>query len=204
MATFLTIASSSEGIYKEKGSRFLAFAWPVSSEEAVKDLLAVLKKDHHKARHICYAYRLGADKSNFKYSDAGEPHNSAGFPILGQIKSFDLTNVLVAVVRYFGGTKLGLGGLTAAYKDAAKDALDHADIIEDIERETISITIDYQWLSELMNYLKQNNIKILEQDLGEECRVTVSVAKEDAKTLKSGLEKIRGASLKGLNVNNLR
>ena len=196
MSTFLTISSKAEGIYKEKGSHFLAYAWPVSSEEEIKELLSVLKKDHHKARHICYAYRLGADKSNFKYSDAGEPHNSAGFPILGQIKSFDLTNILVAVVRYFGGTKLGLGGLTAAYKDAAKDSLDHANIIEDIERETISITIDYAQLSDLMSFIKQNNIKILKQDLGGECRIVISVPIDDIHTVNSGLEKISGISLK--------
>lgn len=196
MSAFLTIANPSEGIYKEKASRFLAYAWPVSSEEEVKELLTGLRKDHHKARHVCFAYRLGADKSNFKYSDDGEPHNSAGFPILGQIKSFDLTNILVVVVRYFGGTKLGLGGLTAAYKDAAKDALDHADIIEEIEHETISITIDYARLSELMNFIRQHNIKITEQDLSGECKVVISVPKNDLDVIKARLEKISGYSLK--------
>jgi len=196
LSAFLTIANPSEGIYKEKASRFLAYAWPVSSEEEVKELLTGLRKDHHKARHVCFAYRLGADKSNFKYSDDGEPHNSAGFPILGQIKSFDLTNILVVVVRYFGGTKLGLGGLTAAYKDAAKDALDHADIIEEIEHETISITIDYARLSELMNFIRQHNIKITEQDLSGECKVVISVPKNDLDVIKARLEKISGYSLK--------
>jgi len=190
LSGFLTIASPSEGVYKEKGSRFLAYAWPVGSEEEIKDLLEGLRKDHHKARHICYAYRLGGDKSNFKYSDGGEPHNSAGFPILGQIKSFDLTNILVAVVRYFGGTKLGLGGLTSAYKDAAKDALEHAEIVEEIERETISITVDYAHLSELMNFIRSNNIKVLEQDLGADCRVVVSVVKENTEAIKTSLVKL--------------
>jgi len=195
LSKFLTIKSPSEGIYKEKGSRFLAYTWPVSSEDEIKNLLAALKKDHHKARHICFAYRLGADKANFKYSDDGEPHNSAGFPILGQIKSFDLTNILIAVVRYFGGTKLGLGGLTSAYKDAAKDALEHASIVEDVEHETISITIDYAHLSELMNFIKHNNIKISEQDLGGECKVVVSVAKENVINTIGALGKISSLRL---------
>src|SRR5580692_4936436 len=106
MSQFLTIAAPAEGIYKEKGSRFLAFAYPVQSEDEAKEYLAFLRKEHPKARHVCFAYVLGADKSLFKSSDDGEPHHSAGTPILGQIKSFELTNILVAVVRYFGGTKL--------------------------------------------------------------------------------------------------
>jgi len=192
LSTFSTISSRSEGIYKEKGSRFLAFAYPVSSEEEIKEILFSLRKDHPKARHFCYAYRIGADKANFKYSDDGEPHNSAGFPIFGQIKSFELTNILVVVVRYFGGTKLGVAGLTSAYKESAHDALQNAVIVEDIERENITIKTDYARLSDLMNYIKENNIRIVEQDLSSDCRIVISVPKEDVNHIKSGLENTGG------------
>jgi uncharacterized YigZ family protein len=191
MSSFLTISGLSEGIYKEKGSKFLGYAFPVKSEEEVKNILAELKKDHPKARHICYAYRLGADKSIFKASDAGEPHNSAGQPILGQIRSFDLTDVLVAVVRYFGGTKLGIPGLTAAYKDAAHDALKNGVIIEDTERTTLDFETDYAHLTELMNFVKQNNVRILEQDLTSGCRLKISVPVENLPALKAGLQKLQ-------------
>jgi uncharacterized YigZ family protein len=191
MSSFLTISALSEGIYKEKGSKFLGYAFPVKSEEEVKNILAGLKKDHSRARHICYAFRLGAEKGLFKASDAGEPHNSAGQPILGQIRSFDLTDVLVAVVRYFGGTKLGIPGLTAAYKDAAHDALKNAVIIEETERTTLDLETDYAHLTELMNFVKQNNVRILEQDLSSGCRLKISVPVENLSAVNAGLQKLQ-------------
>lgn len=187
MAQFRTISALSEGLYKEKGSRFLAFAYPIQNEDEAKEYLAVLKKEHPKARHICFAYILGADKSYFKSSDDGEPHHAAGAPILGQIRSFELTNVLIAVVRYFGGTKLGVGGLTAAYKEAAQMALAASQIIEDIEREKIIVETDYSGLPELMNFVKSNNVRILEQILKDNCVITLDLAKDNAEIIKSGL-----------------
>jgi uncharacterized YigZ family protein len=187
MASFLTVSAPSEGLYKEKGSRFLAYAFPVSSEDDVKACLAGVKKDHPKARHICYAYRLGAEGAVYKSSDAGEPHHSAGMPILGQIKSFGLTNTLVVVVRYFGGTRLGLGGLTSAYKEAAGDALKHAVIVPGREEETVILEASFMHLNELMNFVKQNNVRILKQDLAESCRISIVIAKENAPAFRAGI-----------------
>jgi putative IMPACT (imprinted ancient) family translation regulator len=175
LKTFKTIAGVSEGLYKEKGSKFLAYAFPVNSEEEIKTALDELRTLHHKARHICYAYRLGADKTVFKYSDANEPPNTAGPPIFGQIKSMELTNVLVAVVRYFGGTKLGTGGLIQAM------------IIEDFERADILVEIPYPGLSELMNFIKQNNVGVKQQDFGEVCRLRITVPAEEAIGIKKKL-----------------
>ena len=129
MADFLTIQKKSEGIYKEKGSKFIAYAYPIKTEEEVRPLLKSLKKEYYDARHHCYAFVLGKDKKRFRAADDGEPSNSAGAPILGQIRSLDLTNVLVVVVRYFGGTKLGVPGLITAYREAAKDALNQSTIV---------------------------------------------------------------------------
>jgi uncharacterized YigZ family protein len=195
MSSFKTIAKTSEGIYKEKGSKFLAFAYPVASEDQIKGILDVLKKDHPKARHICFAYRLGADKMIFRSNDAGEPHNSAGQPILGQIKSLDLTNVLVAVVRYFGGTKVGIPGLTAAYKDAARDALQNAEIMDETEQTIVTIETDYTHLSELLNFVKQNNVRILDQNLEEHCRIQVSIPKDELILFSANIAKLQKVKL---------
>jgi uncharacterized YigZ family protein len=191
LPAFQTIAAPSEGLYKEKGSRFLGFAYSVSTEEEIKDILLILKKDHPKSRHVCYAYCLGAGKSIYKSSDAGEPHNSAGAPILGQIRSFDLTNVLVIVVRYFGGTKLGIGGLTAAYKEAAHDALKNAVIVDDIEIAKLKLETDYAHLTELMNFVKQNNVRILGQELAESCVIQISIPVENMDAVKSALSQMQ-------------
>ena len=130
MATYKSIAKLSEGFYKEKGSKFIAFAVPVETEAQIKAFIAQKRKEHHQAVHVCSAFRLGADHKLYRASDDGEPSNSAGPPILGQIQNFELTNILIAVVRYYGGTNLGVGGLIAAYRTAAKDALENALIVE--------------------------------------------------------------------------
>ena len=127
---YLSIEKRSEGIYKDRGSKFLAFAFPVYQEDEIKDILAELRKEYHDARHHCYAYRLGASKEIYRVNDDGEPSSSAGKPIFGQIQSNDLSNILIVVVRYFGGTLLGVGGLINAYRSAAADALINASIIE--------------------------------------------------------------------------
>lgn len=156
--TYLTLKEQSEGIYKEKGSKFIAYALPCYSEEEAKKHLESWRKEHYQARHVCYAYRFGLNKDVFRANDDGEPNNSAGTPILGQIQSFDLTNVLIAVVRYFGGTKLGVGGLVTAYKSAAKDAIEQGTIIECQVYDRYRIEYTYDLMPELMNYLKKTKI----------------------------------------------
>jgi len=156
---FLTISSSSEGLYKAKGSKFLAFAFPVSSEEEVKEKLDFLRKKYFDARHHCYAYRLGANGERYRANDDGEPANSAGKPVLGQLVARNLTNVLVVVVRYFGGILLGVGGLAQAYKQAAADALDHAEIITGAVTETWLLTFAYADMNLVLKVLKDMNLK---------------------------------------------
>lgn len=176
---FLTIDSISEGFYKEKGSKFLAFAIPCTTEQEVKDHISRLRKEHPQAVHVCSAFRLGSDKKLYRSSDDGEPSNSAGPPILGQIQSFDLTNVLIAIVRYYGGTNLGVGGLINAYKTSAKDALDNATVVEDEDRVSITLSFPYEEFSNAMKLIKTGGGKILEQDVNTLCSVTVSIPASD-------------------------
>jgi uncharacterized YigZ family protein len=162
--TYKTIAAPSEGEYKEKGSKFIGLAFEVEDEEEIKYHLEEVKKEHFKARHHCYAWRLGQGKDNYRANDDGEPSSTAGRPILGQIDSFGLTNLLIIVVRYYGGTKLGTSGLKNAYKTAAKAALEIATIEEKIIKTKFKLTIDYPQLSDVMNYLNQEDIEILDSE----------------------------------------
>jgi uncharacterized YigZ family protein len=173
MSTFSyhTLKSNAEGVYKEKGSRFLAFASPVESEIEIKERIGVLKKEYFDARHHCYAWMLGPDKKQFRAFDDGEPNHSAGDPILGQIRSRNLTNVLVVVVRYFGGVKLGVGGLITAYKTAADDALANAVIVEREVSEMVRILFDYAATPEVMRLVKEFDLKIIQQEFNERCRL---------------------------------
>jgi uncharacterized YigZ family protein len=157
---YTTIAASATAEFKEKASRFIGFAYPVSDEKAVQQCLDALKKEHFKATHVCYAYRLGLLGTQFRANDDGEPNATAGKPILGQIDSFGLTNVLVAVVRYYGGTKLGTGGLKNAYKYGAKIALDAAPKLEVVVEELFEIIYPYSQTNALMHLLKMQNINI--------------------------------------------
>ena len=166
--SFQTIKEAVEGFYKEKGSKFMAFAYPVESEEEVKEKVVDLKKKYFDGRHHCFAYMLGVDKARFRAFDDGEPNHSAGDPILGQIKSKNLTNVLIVVVRYFGGKKLGVSGLIQAYKIAAGDALSHAEIIEK-EKESITLRYPYESTPEVMRLVKEFGVEILEQDFVKDC-----------------------------------
>jgi len=176
VSVFKTVKKVGEGLYKEKGSKFLGFAFPCSSEEEAKNKLINLRKEHHLAVHFCYAFRFGADKKVFRASDDGEPSNSAGPPILGQIKSFDLTNVLVAVVRYYGGTNLGVGGLINAYRTAAKEAIENSEIIADEERVEIQIYFSFEFLPQVMKLIKSHNSsKILEQLINQNCSLKLSL-----------------------------
>ena len=155
--SYFTIASESEGLYKDKGSKFLAFAHPVSSLEEVKVLLEHYRKEYYDARHVCYAYMLGADQEEFRANDDGEPSGTAGRPILGQIRSKNLTNVLVVVIRYFGGILLGTSGLIVAYKEATADALSRADIIEKDVMLPRTLRFSYEKMNEVMRTLKDIN-----------------------------------------------
>jgi uncharacterized YigZ family protein len=169
--TYLTITEVSEGFYKEKGSKFLAFAVPCKTEDEAKIRLAGWRKEHYQAVHVCYAFRFGSDKKQFRSSDDGEPSNSAGPPILGQIQSFDVTNVLVAVVRYYGGTNLGVGGLINAYRTAAKEALQNAEIVEQIDAFVVELLFEYDQMPAVMAAVKAIPMTVLEQDFGLSCRI---------------------------------
>lgn len=162
--TFLTIASPSEGMYKEKGSKFLAFAYPVSSEEEIKEHITLLKKKYYDARHHCYAYVLGKDKAQFRANDDGEPSSTAGKPILGQLYAADVSNVLIVVVRYFGGKKLGVGGLITAYKTSAADALANAKIIPHVLRQNIAVQCSFAEVDLVMRLAKNYDLDILNQE----------------------------------------
>lgn len=165
--SYLTLREPTQGIYKEKGSKFISFAYPVSSETDIKEKLEILKKEFFDARHHCFAWMVGPEKKKYRAFDDGEPNHSAGDPILGQIRARGITDVLVVVVRYFGGVKLGVGGLITAYKTAADDALSKATIVEKEITEEVIISFDYQNTSEIMRLLKDLDIKIMQQDFRE-------------------------------------
>ena len=175
--TYLTIHKISKGLFKEKGSKFLSFAVPVKNLNEVKVVLEDLKKSHHDARHHCYAYRLGKDGEIFRANDDGEPNHSAGDPILGQIKAFGITQVLIVVVRYFGGTKLGVGGLINAYRTAAKIALESAEIIEAIESQELTITYAYEQTNQVMGLIGKYELPVLEQQFAEACTMRIDCPK---------------------------
>lgn len=190
VARYQTIKELAEGFYKEKGSKFLAFAIPVQSEEEVKAFIAQKRKEHHLAVHVCSAFRLGADKKLYRASDDGEPSNSAGPPILGQIQAFDLTNVLIAVVRYYGGTNLGVGGLITAYRTAAKAALEAAQIVEKEEEIQFAIQFPYEKLYLVMDLLKKANVEILEQKLDTECSLILRIELSSSKMIQAKLDNL--------------
>ena len=175
--TYNTINTCTEGIYKEKGSKFLSFAIPVSNSDEIKEIVKDYRKRFFDARHICYAYMLGPERTDFRANDDGEPSGTAGRPILGQINSRELTNVLMIVVRYFGGVLLGTGGLIVAYREAAADALNQAEIIEKTIEENIRIQFDYQLMNEVMKIIKDSGVQILNQKFDNECFMHILVSK---------------------------
>ncbi len=188
MDEFLTIASTYEGIYKDKGSKFLAFAYPVNSEEEVKEKVEQLRKKYFDARHHCYAYRLGAVGERYRANDDGEPANSAGKPILGQLMAYNVTNVLVVVVRYFGGILLGVGGLVQAYKQATADALANAEIITGVVTETYRFSFDYPAMNQVLKVVKDMDLECYGQDFNLTCIMKVKVRKNLAEQMKKRLE----------------
>ena len=174
--TYNTIAFPSEEIlFKEKGSKFIGYAYPIEHENEVKPLIEQLKKEHHQARHVCYAYQIGVKNISYRANDDGEPNNTAGIPILGQIKSFELTNVLIVVVRYFGGTKLGVGGLIQAYKTSAKETLEQAVIIQKEILQTLYIEFEYPNMNKIMRIIHENHLVILNQNQEINCKMTLGV-----------------------------
>jgi uncharacterized YigZ family protein len=173
--SFRTIQAPAEGLYKESGSKFLAFAYPVTSEEEIKLKIDGLKKKYFDATHHCFGWVLGADKAKFRAVDDGEPNHTAGDPILGQIRSRELTNVLVVVVRYFGGTKLGVGGLIQAYKLAAEIVLNQTTLIEEDVTEIFQVRYSYDETSEVMRLVKEFDAKILNQQYLDDCLLEIQV-----------------------------
>lgn len=173
--TYKSIAAPSEGLFKDNGSRFIALAYPVETEEEVKAIVDSLKKKYHDARHHCYAYRLGLDGSRFRANDDGEPSSSAGRPILGQIDSAGLSDILVVVVRYFGGIKLGIPGLIRAYKTSTADALSQAQVVEKVAGDNWSLEFDYLSMNAVMKVVKDLSLPQRSLDFGEVCRLEVRV-----------------------------
>ena len=174
---------SEETLFKEKGSKFFGYVFPVLSEEDVKEHLEDLRKQHHAARHFCYAYQLGIEDVRFRANDDGEPNNSAGLPIYGQIQSFEVTNILIVSVRYFGGTKLGVGGLISAYKTSAQISLEAADILEKTINIYYKLTFEYDMMNAVQRVIKEKNIDITNQKLEMNCEYTISIRKKDAQAI---------------------
>ena len=188
--TYLTIQDKSEGIYTEKRSKFLAFAHPVETIDEIKDLLTDYKKKYYDARHVCYAYMLGPERTDFRVNDDGEPSSTAGKPILGQINSRELTNILVVVIRYFGGVKLGTSGLIVAYREAAAEALSAAAVIEKTIEETVTFTFPYVMMNSVMRVVKELNPRFVEQKYDETCIITLAIKRSMAPMLEERLNKL--------------
>ena len=179
--TYKTLASpSEETLFKEKNSKFFGYAYPITNEDEVKVILEDLRKQHHSARHWCYAFQLGTDKIYYRANDDGEPNNSAGMPIYGQIQSFGVTNVLVVSVRYFGGVKLGVGGLISAYKTSAQMALEASDIVERTIDIHYTLKFGYQNMNKVMRVIKEKNLEIVSQKMEMDCEIIISTRKKNA------------------------
>ena len=193
---YKTISTHSEGIYKEKGSKFIAIAFPCFSENDFKEELLQVKKDYHDARHHCYAFKFGLTDNIYRYSDDGEPSNSAGAPIYGQIKSFELTNIGIVVIRYFGGTKLGVGGLITAYREAAKDAINNGQIINRTIDNIYEVEFGYEIMSDVMNFIKKNELEVISQILEEHGIIQFRIRQSESENLVAQLKKIEGLTIK--------
>ncbi|MCK9452893.1 MAG: YigZ family protein [Bacteroidales bacterium] len=196
--TYTIITNSGEGLYKDKGSKFIAHAFHVSNETEAKEAIEEIKKKFHDARHHCYAYMIGPDKSCFRSNDDGEPSGTAGKPILNQILSKDITNVCVVVVRYFGGTKLGVSGLINAYKSAAREALDQAKVEERTVDEVYSLEFEYPLMNEVMRILKEENLQQINPRFELSCYLEIKIRKNEAKKIVEKLNLLFGLEIKHL------
>ena len=198
--TYKTIAYKSEGLYKNKGSRFIAIAAPVNTEEQAKNELAAIKNKYHDARHHCYAYMVGFDKSASRFNDDGEPSGTAGRPIMGQINAHDLTQILIVVVRYFGGVKVGVRGLIDAYKLATKDAIDGNRIVTKVVNEIYELHFTYEDMNKVMRILKEEKLTIQSQDFDLKCVLTYRVRQGQANRVNERFLKINGLKINYLAV----
>lgn len=190
--TYKTISKPSEGLFKDRGSKFIGYAVPVKSETEAKKVIANIRAEHGKARHFCWALRLSPDRSIFRLNDDGEPSGTAGRPILNTLLSADLTNILVVVVRYFGGTLLGVPGLINAYKTAAQEAILAAEIIEQTINDVYRLNFDYLAMNEVMKIMKDENLKISNELFDNDCSLEVAVRKSQLNQVLAKLEKVRG------------
>lgn len=197
--TYKTITKPSrEILFKDKGSKFFGYAFPVKNEEQIKTHIDELKTNHHQARHWCYAWQLGKRYEHYRANDDGEPNNSAGMPIYGQLQSFDVTNVLVVAVRYFGGTKLGVSGLINAYKTTAQMALEASKIITKTIDRNFLLTFEYENMNKVMRVIKEQDLNIVKQDLALNCNIEIEVREKEAERIYGIFEGIYGVEIKEL------
>lgn len=194
--TYLTIKAFSQGLYKEKGSRFIGLAWPVTAQEEIKSILENIRKEHHSARHHCYAWMLGQERQTFRINDDGEPSGSAGKPILGQINSFNLTNILIVVVRYFGGKLLGVSGLINAYRTAAESALKNGEIIELYIKDYYELFFPYSVINDVMKLIKEEEAGQSQQKFELECNMTINFRTSARERILNALSRIDGLKYK--------
>jgi uncharacterized YigZ family protein len=197
---YKTIAEPSQGSFREKGSKFLAFAIPASSEQEVKQHLDALRKQYYDATHHCYAYVLGFDKSAYRVNDDGEPSGTAGRPIYGQLLSADLTNTLIVVVRYYGGTNLGVPGLIHAYKTAANEAITNATILTRIVKETYEIDYPYEAMNDVMKIIKDETLEVINNDFGMKCVIRLAIRHSDAERVSGKFSKVNQLIIKYLSI----
>lgn len=187
---YQTIQGTSEGYYTEKRSKFLAFAHHVENTQEIKDILTTYRKKYYDARHVCYAYMLGAERTEFRANDDGEPSSTAGKPILGQINSNQLTNILIVVVRYYGGVNLGTSGLIVAYRDAATDAIAHATVVTRYVEEVITYSFSYPMMNDVMRIVKDMSPRILSQTYDNTCEIRLAIRKSEAEKLRARLNNL--------------
>lgn len=190
--TYQSIDLPSEGLYKEKGSKFISFAFPVQDEETIKEILAGIRKEHFSARHFCYAWSLGIGQERYRVNDDGEPSGTAGRPIFGQIQSHQLTNILLVVIRYFGGTLLGVSGLIQAYKQAASDAISNAMIVTRTVEHILEIKFDYAAMNNLMQLIKEEQLEIVTTQFDLQCSIQIKVRSTRLEEVESKIAKIEG------------
>lgn len=193
--TYQTIAGPAEGLFKDRGSKFFAYAYPIATEDDIKPLLEKIKEQHHTSRHCCYAWKLGPHGKRYRANDDGEPSGTAGKPILGQLESNSLTNVLVMVVRYFGGTKLGVGGLINAYRTSAAEALSEAKVLECTVDDVYEACFEYPLMNVVMRVVKERSLTVVEQDFRESCRLIVKIRQSEAAAVAEQLDHINGVTV---------
>jgi uncharacterized YigZ family protein len=194
------IKPSEETLFKDRNSKFFGFAFPVLDEDAIKNCLNQVKKKHHSAGHFCYAWQLGTEEIRYRVNDDGEPNNSAGMPIFGQIQSFKLTNILIISVRYFGGTKLGVGGLINAYRTSAQITLDASRIIKKTINIPFQLNFNYEVMSKVMRIIKEKNIEIVDQKLELDCQIKIQVRKKDAEVVFNIFDVLYKVAIKQLEI----